>query len=162
MRRFRFLAVFFALLFVLEISLLVDPIDRQVIRPFSSLVAAASGRLLRLSGQQVNISGTVIAGTCLAIDIHNGCNGVEAMMFVVAAVIAFPTSWPQRLVAALAGAIILQVANLIRVVTLYLVGCYHRTWFETFHLGIWQSLMFGIAVAFFVLWSRRTKLVHAP
>ena len=61
-----------------------------------------------------------------------------------------------------AGAIILQVANLIRVVTLYLVGCYHRTWFETFHLGIWQSLMFGIAVAFFVLWSRRTKLVHVP
>ena len=148
MRRFRFLAVFFALLFVLEISLLFDPIDRQVIRPFSSLVAAASGGLLRLIGQQVNISGTVIAGTCLAIDIHNGCNGVEAMMFVVAAVIA--------------GAVILQVANLIRVVTLYLVGCYHRTWFETFHLGIWQSLMFGVAIAFFVLWSRRTKLVHVP
>ena len=66
MRRFRFLAVFFALLFVLEISLLFDPIDRQVIRPFSSLVAAASGGLLRLIGQQVHISGTVIAATCLS------------------------------------------------------------------------------------------------
>lgn len=161
MRRVRFLAIFIGTLVVLETLLLVEPIDARVIRPFSAAVAAAAGAILRVLGEPVRTSGTMISGTCLAIDIHNGCNGVEVMLFVAAAVLAFPVSWRQRLVAAVAGAVLLQLANLIRVVSLYLIGCHRPAWFDAFHLAVWQSVMFALAIGYFLIWSRRARLIHA-
>ncbi len=53
------------------------------------------------------------------------------------------------------GVTLIEVVNLIRVVTLYLVGCHRREWFESFHLAIWQTIVFATAVIFFAAWSRR-------
>lgn len=161
MRRVRFLAIFIGSLVVLETLLLVEPIDAHMIRPFSAGVAAVAGAVLGLLGEHVRTTGTMISGGCLAIDIHNGCNGVEVMLFVAAAILAFPASWRQRSIAAIAGAVLLQVANLIRVVSLYLIGCHRPAWFDTFHLAVWQSAMFALAVGYFLVWSRQARPVHA-
>lgn len=161
MRRVRFVVVFLLLLALFEVPLLLDPVDRHVIRPFTAAIASLSGATLRAVGEKVTVSSTVIAGTCFAVDIKNGCNAVEATLFVIAAVLAFPATWKSRAGAVVAGTLVLQVANLIRIVTLYLIGCHRRSWFESFHLAVWQSIIFAVAIGFFLIWSRRATLIHA-
>ncbi|HEX9163599.1 MAG TPA: exosortase H [Thermoanaerobaculia bacterium] len=161
MPRVRFLVIFLVLLGVFELTLLFDPVDRSVVRPFTHEIAVASGGILRNVASGVVVNGTMIVAPCFAVDIHNGCNGVEATMFIVAAVLAFPATWPQRAIGALAGTALIQIANLIRVVSLFLIGCYRRSWFEAAHLAVWQTIIFALAVGFFIMWSRRSVPVNA-
>jgi len=35
-----------------------------------------------------------------------------------------------------------------------------REWFETFHLAIWQTVIFAIAILYFASWTRRPSVVH--
>lgn len=160
--RLRFIIVFLVLLAAFEFTLLIDDVDRVVIRPLTNTIAAVSGSIIALTERDVRLSGTTITSPCFAVDIHNGCNGVEATMFIVAAILAFPATWPRRLIGVAIGAALIQLANLLRVVTLFLIGCHRRAWFDTFHLAVWQTAIFAVAVGFFIVWSRRALLTNAP
>jgi exosortase family protein XrtM len=149
-RRWLFLLKFVALLIVFEVPLLLDPVDAYVVRPLSALIAAAAGWIVGVPAK-----GTIIASACFAVNIQNGCNGLETVLFLLAAVLAFPASASRKAVAAIAGIVLIQAVNLIRVVTLYLIGCHRPQWFASFHLAIWQTIVFATAVLFFAGWSRR-------
>ncbi len=162
MPRVRFIAVFLVLLAAFEFTLLIDVVDREVVQPFTGSIAAVSGSIIGVSERNVRVSGTVISSPCFAVDIHNGCNGLEATFFVVAAVLAFPATWKMHLIGFGAGALIIQLANLMRVVTLFLIGCHRRAWFDVFHIAVWQTTIFALAVGFFIIWSRRSVIANAP
>jgi exosortase family protein XrtM len=89
------------------------------------------------------------------VNINNGCNGVEAMLILLASIVAFPASMKARAVGLLLGAIAVQVLNAIRIVTLYLLGAYQPRLFDMFHTAVWQVLIILSAIAFFLLWSAR-------
>ena len=152
--RGRFLLVFFALLVLFEIPLLLEPVDRVAVRPFTAGIASLSGVLLRAIGQPVTVSGTLVAGPCFTVNINTGCNGLEATLFLLAAVLAFPASVKARALATLGGVALIQGLNMVRVLSLYLIGCYRREWFDTFHLAIWQTVIFAAAILFFASWTR--------
>jgi exosortase H (IPTLxxWG-CTERM-specific) len=154
-RRALFLLKFVVLLIVFEVPLLLEPVDRYVVRPLSAWIAAAAGGILVVLSQHVAVSGTIIASACFSVNIQNGCNGLETVLFLIAAVLAFPASAAQKAVATAIGVVLIQTINLIRVVTLYLVGCHRPEWFASFHLAIWQTIVFATAVLFFAAWSRR-------
>ena len=158
--RLKFLLRFALLLVLFELPLLATPVDDHVARPLSAAIATTAGAVLRLVHERAVVTGTIIAAPCFAVDIQNGCNGLETMLFLVAAVLAFPTTAIQRLLATIGGAVLIQAVNLIRVTTLFLIGCHRREWFESFHLAIWQTIVFATAVIFFALWSRRA-VAHA-
>jgi exosortase H (IPTLxxWG-CTERM-specific) len=159
--RWRFLLRFALLLLLFELPLLTTPVDNYVARPLSAAIAAASGAILRVMREPVVVKGTIISAPCFAVNIQNGCNGLETMLFLVAAILAFPALPRQRFVATLLGILLIQAVNLIRVTSLYLVGCHRREWFESFHLAIWQTIVFATAVIFFAAWSRRAAVVDA-
>ena len=159
--RWKFLLRFAVLLAAFELTLLTRPVDLYVARPLSSAIAATSGAILRVVGERVVITRSVISAPCFAVDIQNGCNGLETMLFLVAAVLAFPATARQRLVASFLGIVLIQAVNLIRVTTLFLVGCHRRAWFESFHLAIWQTIVFATAVIFFAAWTRRATVADA-
>jgi exosortase H (IPTLxxWG-CTERM-specific) len=161
MKRIRFLVIFFVLLALFEIPLLLPAVDQHVIVPLNTAITTLSGAMLRLVGENVRTTGTVISGSCFAVDLKNGCNGVEATLFLVAAVLSFPAPPRQRLIAALGGAALIQGVNFIRIMSLYLLGCYRRSWFDAFHLTVWQSIIFALAVGVFMLWTRRVTAANA-
>lgn len=154
--------VFLLLLALFEVPLLIESVDKNVVFPFTSGVAVVSGRLIQLVEGDVRVNGTGIFGSCFAVDIKNGCNGLEATLFLLAAVLAFPASIRMRLAGAVAGFVTVQLANLVRIVSLFLIGCYRPRWFEAFHLSIWQTIIFGVAVGFFLVWTRRVTAVQQP
>ncbi len=161
MARVRFLVTFLILLAAFEFSLLIEAVDGKAVVPFTRSIATVSGIIIRTVERDVRVAGTTITAPCFAVDIRNGCNGVEATLFVLAAVLAFPATWIRKLIGVAIGTAVIQLANLIRVVTLFLIGCRHRAWFDAFHLAVWQTAIFGLAVGFFVLWSRRSRQANA-
>jgi len=154
-RRILFLLKFAALLIVFEVPLLLEPVDKYVVRPLSGWIAEAAGFVLGAMGQHIAVKGTILASICFSVNIQNGCNGLETVLFLIAAVLAFPASSAQKAIATIAGIVLIQGINLIRVVTLYLVGCHKPEWFASFHVAIWQTIVFATAVLFFAAWSRR-------
>jgi exosortase H (IPTLxxWG-CTERM-specific) len=160
MRKTRFLVLFLLLLVAFEVPLLIPWVDTHVITPINRGLTAGAGAVLRTIGEEVRVQGTVISGSCFAVDLKTGCNGVEATLFLVAAILAFPARARDRLLGALTGILIIQAINFIRVTSLYLLGCYRRSWFDTFHLAVWQSIIFALAVGLFMIWTRRVTTAN--
>lgn len=155
LRSIGFIVRFAALLALFYLPLLYPPIDQNVIEPFTRGIAVVSAAVLNGIGQNVVLSGTTLTSGPYGVSIRNGCNGVEAMAFLAAATLAFPAPWRKRVMAALAGCALVQVLNLIRIVTLYLLQRYAPQYFELFHLAIWQTIIGGACIAFFYAWTRR-------
>lgn len=131
--------------------------DRAV-EPFTGWVARASGAALDLLGQDVRMEGTVIRGERFAVNIRNGCNGIETLLIFAAAVLAFPAPWRARLLGLAAGAVLIQLVNLLRVVALYLTGAYLPELFDASHTVVWQTLVVLFGVLLWVLWADRVAL----
>ena len=161
-RQTRFLLIFAVLLIAFYAIITIDAVDTHVVLPFTAALARVSGAALNLTGERVKVAGTIIAGTKFAVDIRGGCNGLEAVVFVCAAMLAFHAPIRKRVLGSLAAALILEGLNVIRIASLYLLGVYHRNIFEMFHLAVWQTLMFGAAVFIFLIWTSMVAPRNAP
>jgi exosortase H (IPTLxxWG-CTERM-specific) len=161
-REITFLALFLVLLGGSFALLSVNWVNDRVVEPFTAGVARASGVGLNLVGQGVTLQGTVIHGPRFAVNIRNGCNGVEAMLIFIAAVLAFPASWRARLLGLGLGIVAIQVVNLVRVIALYLTGVYFPQLFDASHTVIWQSIVILFGVLLWILWANRWAAPEAP
>jgi exosortase H (IPTLxxWG-CTERM-specific) len=159
-RQKRFLLRFFGLLVLFYVIVTPKPVDEAVVQPFTRGIAVVSTAVLNALGQEVTRTGTLINNRAFAVDIKNGCNGLEALVFLCAAIFAFDAPFRNRLVGVAIGAVIVEILNLMRVVTLFLIGRYRPELFELFHLAVWQAVIFGAAVFTFISWTARQR-THA-
>src|SRR5581483_8912857 len=120
----RFLVLFLVVLAASFTLLAWTPVNDHVVEPFTGLVARASGGALNLLGQHVTRNGTALQSPRFGVNIRNGCNGVEAMVILLAAIVAFPASWRARVIGLALGTAVIQIVNLVRVVALFLTGEY--------------------------------------
>ena len=150
-----FLVKFFVILIAAYLLIAWNPVNDNVIVPFTAAIAKGSAKLLNLMGQPVIVTGTVISSTRFAVNINNGCNGVEAMLILLASIVAFPASLKARAIGLALGALAIQVLNAVRIITLYLLGAYYPRFFDTFHTAVWQIVIILSAILFFLLWSAR-------
>jgi exosortase H (IPTLxxWG-CTERM-specific) len=161
-RELTFLILFIVLLGGGFTLISVNWVNDHVIEPFTAGIARASGATLNLLGQHVTMSGTVIRSSRFAVNIRNGCNGVEAMLIFLAAVLAFPASWKSRLSGLALGIVAIQVINLIRVVALFLTGVYFPKIFDSSHTVIWQTIVILFGVLLWIFWANRFAAPPAP
>jgi exosortase H (IPTLxxWG-CTERM-specific) len=158
----RFLIVFLVVLGASFALLAWTPVNDHLIEPFTAQIAKVSGATLRALGQPVERVGTALRSPRFAVNIRNGCNGVEAMVILLAAIVAFPAPWRARLAGLGIGAVAIQVVNLIRVVALFLTGAYLPRFFDTSHTVVWQTLVILSAVLVWILWAQRVVPRRAP
>ncbi|HYO77620.1 MAG TPA: archaeosortase/exosortase family protein, partial [Thermoanaerobaculia bacterium] len=78
-----FLLKFFGVLVGAYLLIAWNPVNDNVIVPFTTAIAHWSGALLNVIGQGVTVTGTTIASSRFAVNINNGCNGVEAMLILL-------------------------------------------------------------------------------
>jgi exosortase H (IPTLxxWG-CTERM-specific) len=165
---FRFITLFLIYLFALFALELLEPIDEHVILPFTSGIAKVSVWLVSLFDPHVIAYGKVLESTKngFAISIERGCNGIEAVIILVSAMLAFPAPWKHRLVGIGLGFVAIQALNLVRIISLFYLGQWNRTWFDWFHLYLWQALIVLDALVAFLVWlrylPRREALAPAP
>jgi exosortase H (IPTLxxWG-CTERM-specific) len=154
-RGIRFLVLFFLILVGGFILVALNPVNDRVIVPYTGWIATVSAHILRVIGQDVVQSGTVLFEGGFGVNIQNGCNGVEAMLIVISAMAAFPATALSRVTGILVGIVIIQGLNFFRVVSLFLLGKYHPAVFDLFHVAVWQSVIVLAGVGIFLLWSSR-------
>ncbi|HJQ36306.1 MAG TPA: exosortase H [Thermoanaerobaculia bacterium] len=150
-----FLVKFFVILIAAYLLIAWNPVNDNVIVPFTAAIARVSGVLLRLIGEPVTVTGTIIGSSLFAVNINNGCNGVEAMLILLGSIVAFPATLRARAIGLVLGAIAVQILNLIRILTLFYIGAHHPKLFDAFHTAVWQIIVILSAVIFFLIWSSR-------
>ncbi len=106
-------------------------------------------------------SGVVSSGIVLthvpnnfAVRIEAGCNGVEAMIILIAAILAFPASWKHKAIGLVLGFAAIQFLNLVRIISLFYIGQWNHAVFEWSHLYLWQALILLDALIFWLVWVR--------
>jgi len=155
--RTMFILKFIAVVVLLYLAIAWNWSNDHVIVPYTAFLARTVGHLLNLTGQALTVQGTVVASSRFGMDVRNGCNGVEAMALLIAAIVAFPASIRDRMQGLGVGMVFVQVVNIIRLCTLYFLGAYYRSVFDLFHTAVWQSVIILITVVFFLVWSGRVQ-----
>jgi exosortase H (IPTLxxWG-CTERM-specific) len=161
-REATFLVVFLVLLGASFTLISWRPVNDRVIVPFTAGVARASGAALELLGQRITLRGTVIDNGRFAVNIENGCNGVETMLIFGSAVLAFPASWRARLAGLALGVVAIQAVNLVRVAALFLTGAYFPRFFDSSHTVVWQSVVILCGVLLWIYWAHRFATPREP
>lgn len=143
---------------VLSLGFLVialRPVNDRVVNPYTTFVAHQARFVLNLLGESARVDGQVLSSPRFAVQIYNGCNGLEAILVFVAGVLAFPAPWRRRLVGVVVGVLTIQVVNIIRVVSLFYIGIFKPQWFAVSHVFIWQSLIILVGVVLWLVWVQR-------
>jgi len=152
----RFFVLFVCIQAVLFTAELLGPVQATVIVPWTSFVARISAWLVTMFDPDVLSQGVVLRHTVtgFAVSIEAGCNGVEASIVLLAAILAFPAPWKYKLIGSLAGFAAIHSLNLVRVISLFYLGQWNLTVFEWAHLYLWQALIMLDALIVFLIWLR--------
>ena len=86
--------------------------------------------------------------------IEAGCNGVEATIVLVAAILAFPAPWKRKLLGLSIGIAAVQGLNIIRVISLFYLGQWSLDAFDFAHQYLWQALIMLDVLIVWLLWVR--------
>ena len=154
------LVVFTSVLLLLFILELLGPVQTGVIQPFTAAVAKASALVLQTFDSTVQAQGIVLrnATTGVAVSIAPGCNGVEAMIVVIAAIVATPAGWKQKAIGIGLGFVAIQILNVVRIISLFYLLQWNPVWFEWAHLYLWQALIMLDGLIVYLLWVRMLPL----
>jgi exosortase H (IPTLxxWG-CTERM-specific) len=156
-----FLAKFAALLVVFYFLIAWRPVNDAVVVPFTAGIARVSAAVLRVLGEDVAVSGTEVRSSSFAVNIENGCNGVETALLFGAAVLAFPAPWRRRLAGLAVGFVAIEAINLVRVVSLFWIGAHRPALFSSSHTVLWQSVVVLCGVLLFLAWATREQRARA-
>ena len=128
--------------------------DRIVHEPLARLLATLSGLALSLLGPTV-VEGPLLQFRAFTMEITAACDGVVPAYIFLAAVIAFPSTWSAKLVGTVLGLPVLFVINLLRIVSLMIMGDWRPDLFEQAHIYVWQVLTIGLSMTVWVFWIER-------
>lgn len=118
-------------------------------------IAPAAALLeLTLPGVAVTRLPTALRIPGLEVQLLRGCDGMEAWLMLISALLVFPFPWRRRLLGALWGSLLVFGLNLLRIVSLFHVALRRPEWFDTAHSVLWQSAMTIAVAAFILAWFR--------
>ncbi len=152
----RFSILFIVLLLTLFTLEVLHPVQDHVILPFTAGIAHVSVFIIELFDSGVVSAGKVIRDleSGFAVSIEPGCNGVEALIILFAAMFAFPAPLKHKLIGFAIGFVAIQGLNLVRIISLFYLGQWNMVWFEWFHLYLWQALIILDALVVWLIWLR--------
>ena len=159
----RFFVIFSVLLVGLFTLEILQPAEKYVILPFTSLIADVSVWIIQLFDDNVMAISNVIRDktTGFGVRIERGCNGVEALIILFAAIFAFPAPIKSKLIGFAIGFVAIQALNLVRIVSLFYLGQWNQVAFEWFHLYLWQALIILDALVVWLIWLRTLPQARA-
>lgn len=103
--------------------------------------------------------GAVFQGSTLQVGgasvlIVSDCTPLMPIAALWAAVLAFPAPWRWRCVGLFAGAGILWMYNVARILALLPVLAHRPQWFEFIHVYLWQTVTLVVVFTCFLAWLR--------
>ncbi len=115
-------------------------------------IASVTGQILGFFGTDVNVEGNVIWQGEFRVRVARGCDALEPSAAFIAAVLASPVAMRLKIPGVLVGTISILLLNLVRVVSLFLVGIHFRSIFDMMHYDVWQAAFIVLAILFWAVW----------
>lgn len=133
---------------------MLNPVQKAVVQPFTFFLAEVSSTIIAPFDDTAISFGKIIQNkvTGFAVSIESGCNGVEAIIMLAAAILAFPANLKQKVAAIIFGSLAIQVLNIARIISLYYLGQWSFAAFEWAHLYIWPVLIMVDVLIVFLVW----------
>ena len=151
----RFVACFTAA-GLLQFAILLAPPVRPQVDGFSGRLALVSASLIRLFGGVCVQHAAMLAVPAknFAMEVRDGCNGVNVVILLWSAMVAYPVSWNWKLAGMAAGLAAIQILKVLRLISLFYLGQYSPSIFEFAHLYLWETLIILDAIVVFAAWTR--------
>ena len=152
----RFFILFVVILVSLFAAELTPPIQNAIVLPWTVALARISAGLIMLFDSNVAAYGKILQSTTngFAVSIEAGCNGIEAAIVLIAAMLAFPAPWKHSIFGILAGLLAVQLLNIVRVISLFYLGQWNLEVFDWAHLYLWQALIMLDVLIVWLVWIR--------
>jgi exosortase H (IPTLxxWG-CTERM-specific) len=130
--------------------------QRWFVVPWTHTLAVISAGIVKVFDPGVLADGKVLqsGSNGFAVSIEAGCNGVEATIVLVAAILAFPAPRKRKLVGLAIGIVAVQALNIIRVISLFYLGQWSFDAFDFAHQYVWQALIMLDVLIVWLLWVR--------
>jgi len=157
----RFCLLFLLLLLVFAVTSATPQADRWVHDPLSRLCARLAAPVLSRFGR-ASASGSFLTFNSFSASVEEACDGVLPTLIFIAAVLAFPASSRQKLWGVVLGITAIFVINLLRLITLMLVGSFWPDLFERVHIYVWQALVIALSMGVWVFWAEYFVRRGAP
>lgn len=151
-----------------NLVLVMDQVKNGLVPEYLRGWAHASAFTLRLFGENASVHGSAISSPRFQVNIKQGCDALQPTILFVSAVLASPVGFMSKLPGLLAGFSFLMFLNLTRVISLFYIGIYWNSAFETMHHDVWQALFIIFSIAAWAIWAvwavKRTPLptLEAP
>jgi len=123
-----------------------------------SHIASATGFFLDLTGVNAQVTGAMVTSPDFSMSIIAACTGIVPTAIVISAVLAYPSTIRQKIEGIALGIVCIYAFNLVRMVSLFLVGSTFPNFFESAHYIVGQSIMILLAIGLWLFWVE--KRVH--
>ena len=128
-------------------------VDTMTIRASSNLINVIT------PNEKTVVEGSAIIGKATVV-VMRGCEGVEVMLLLIAAVIAFPASIRYKIYGIIAGILIIYIFNLLRIAGLYYTIRYRPDLFDMMHIYAGQTVIIILFLILFIFWV--SGIEHNP
>jgi exosortase family protein XrtM len=128
-------------------------VDGLFVMPAAALVNSVS------SGERVTTAERQLASPGARLNVLRGCEGIETILLVAAAVLAFPAGWRQRATGLLIGTSLAYGLGIARLALLYLSLRFAPQLFELLHGVVAPLVPVALLALFFMAWSGRARRV---
>lgn len=145
------------LLYLLVIGSIFNALLEDLRGPLQQLeqLTARSVHLLVLAFSELTTQrGNLVTLDGFAVSIIIECVGLLEMLIYSACVLAFPAPIRARALGVVLGCLAIFVFNLLRIVTLLLVGRHWGDYFDFFHVYFWQATLIAMIVSVLYGWIK--------
>jgi archaeosortase B (VPXXXP-CTERM-specific) len=118
--------------------------------------------ILALVTDETSLAGNMVHLGGFGVRIIEECTGVFEVLIFLAAVLAYPTGWVDKLLGIAMGVPILYVFNVARILVLLWVGRFHYDLFEFMHIYFWQATLILMITSVWLLWILKVVRHEKP
>ncbi len=150
----RFLTIYLCLMVLIALAMSLEVVKKviDINGIYTTLIIKATAFVLKPFELVQGINGSIIHLKGISLNVKFGCNGLEAFLIYMVAILAFPSSWKKKLIGILGGFLVIQFFNILRIAALGYCGVHFSKYFYIFHIYVAQGIMIAIAFATFIIW----------
>jgi exosortase/archaeosortase family protein len=145
----------YALVVLVGLTALELEIIKPLIETFCNGLALISGYAIQLFDNNIILEMPNILRhktSSFAIAVTNECSGLSAVVLLGAAILVFQTSRQNKLIGIFAGFILIQMINILRLISLVYAGGLLPDYFDTIHHHVFPVLLHFVVLLLFGNW----------
>jgi len=126
-------------------------VEHWVLGPWGLVLATAAADLLHIVGADVTVDGDALTRAGHTVAVSAECSGLELLALYTALTLVYPVTWTWRLAGIVCGGLILQGANLARIIGLFVLS--DPRFFEVFHVFLWPAFLVVFTCLVWAVWA---------